>query len=205
MAINILHFLRERSGHLRDLAGFAFFAFAALVSIAAAWEHPSFLAWLYAAHNCLLAFFYARRQPAKSYDRTGLWLGMIAAFLPTFSTSAAGIIPVGGWFLLVPALVGYGLLLWSLFTLGSRFGIAPADRGLTCQGPYRLLRHPMYLGELVFRVAMVFCSPNVLFAGLMALTLIVIQCWRIVREEKMIEGYACYTRIVPWRLVPGLW
>ena len=205
MAINFLQFLRERSGHLRDLAGFAFFAFAALVSIAAAWELPSLLAWLYAAHNCLLAFFYARRQPAKSYDRTGLWLGMIAAFLPTFSTSAAGIIPVGGWFLLVPALAGYGLILWSLFTLGSRFGIAPADRGLTCQGPYCILRHPMYLGELVFRVAMVFCSPNVLLAGLMALILIVIQCWRIVREEKMIEGYACYTRIVRWRLVPGLW
>ncbi len=205
MAINLLQFLRERSGHLRDLAGIAFFAFAALVSVAAAGEHPSLLAWLYAAHNCLLAFFYARRQPAKSYDRTGLWLGMIAAFLPTFSTSAAGILPVGGWFLLVPALAGYGLILWSLFTLGTRFGIAPADRGLTCQGPYRFLRHPMYLGELVFRVAMVFCSPNVLFAGLMALTLVGIQCLRIVREEKMIEGYACYTRIVPWRLVPGLW
>ncbi len=113
MAINLLQFLRKRSGHLRDLAGFAFFAFAALVSIAAEWEHPSLLAWLYAAHNCLLAFFYARRQPAKSYDRTGLWLGMIAAFLPTFSTSDVGIIPVGGWFLLVPALAGYGLILWS--------------------------------------------------------------------------------------------
>jgi len=65
MAINILQFLRERSGHFRDLAGFAFFAFAALVSIAAAWEHPSLLAWLYAAHNCLLAFFYARRHRQK--------------------------------------------------------------------------------------------------------------------------------------------
>jgi len=206
MLTNPLQFFQTRSGRLRDLAGFAFFAFAALVSIAAASDHPSVLAWLYAAHNCLLAFFYARRQPAKSYDRTGLWLGMIAAFLPTFSTSgsAPGIISVG-WYLLVPALVGYGLILWSLFTLGSRFGIAPADRGLTCKGPYRLLRHPMYLGELVFRVAMVFCSPNVLYAGLMAITLVIIQCWRIVREEKMIDGYTCYTHLVLWRLVPGLW
>lgn len=188
------------TNRFRDLAGFAFFAFAALVSIVSAWERPSILAWLYAAHNCLLTFFYAKRQPAKSYDRTGLWLGIIAAFLPTFST-----VDSAPWFLLVPALAGYGLILWSLFTLGTRFGIAPADRGLTCQGPYRILRHPMYLGELVFRVAIVFCSTNVLFAGLMALTLVVIQCWRILREEKMIDGYTCYTRVVPWRLVPGLW
>lgn len=200
MLANSLKFLRERSGRLRDLAGFAFFAFAALVSIAAAWDHPSILAWLYASHNFMLAFFYARRHPAKRYDRTGLWLGMIAAFLPTFSTSGSA-----PWYLLVPALAGYGLILWSLVTLGARFGIAPADRGLTCQGPYRILRHPMYLGELVFRMAMVFCSPNLLFAGLMALTLVFIQCWRILREEKMIDGYTCYTRVVPWRLVPGLW
>ena len=93
MAINFLQFFRERSGHLRDLAGFAFFAFAALVSVAAAGEHPSLLAWLYAAHNCLLAFCYARRQPAKSYDCTGLWLGMITAFLPTFSTAALSVQP----------------------------------------------------------------------------------------------------------------
>jgi protein-S-isoprenylcysteine O-methyltransferase Ste14 len=200
MLANSLKFLRESSGRLRDLAGFSFFAFAALVSIDAAWDHPSILAWLYASHNFMLAFFYARRQPAKRYDRTGLWLGMIAAFLPTFSTSGSA-----PWYLLVPALAGYGLILWSLVTLGARFGIAPADRGLTCQGPYRILRHPMYLGELVFRVAMVFCSPNLLFAGLMALTLVVIQCWRILREEKMIDGYTCYTRVVPWRLVPGIW
>ena len=192
-------FLR-RYDYLRDLAGFTFFAFAAIVSIAAAYNHPSVMTWLYASHNCLLAFFYARRQPAKRYDRTGLWLGMIAAFLPTFTT-----MEYSHWYWLVPALIGYGLILWSLFTLGPRFGIAPADRGLTCKGPYRLLRHPMYLGELVFRVAMVFCSPNVLFAGLMALALVCIQCWRIVREEKMIDGYTCYTRIVRWRLVPGIW
>ncbi|TLN20791.1 hypothetical protein FDZ74_05335, partial [bacterium] len=58
----------------RDIAGFAFFSFAALISMAAAWEHPSILTWLYAFHNLLLAWFYARRTPAAQYDRTGLWL-----------------------------------------------------------------------------------------------------------------------------------
>ena len=188
------------SNRLRDLAGFAFFSFAALVSGAAAWEIPSPLAWVYAFHNLLLALFYARRTPAVRYDRGGLWLGMIAALLPVvpYNQSAS-------WYLILPGMAGYGLCLWALITLGPRFGIAPADRGLTARGPYRFLRHPMYLGELVFRLALVLASSNVLAAGLLAVTLTVIQVWRILREETFIQGYACYRRIVRWRLVPGVW
>ena len=155
MVTNPLHFIRKHSDRIRDLVGFGFFLFATLISGLAAWQHPSILAWLFAIHNGLLAFFYTRRTPAKQYDRTGLWLGMIAAFLPTFTTSSHS-----EWYLLLPALAGYSLILWSLITLGSRFGVAPADRGLTSRGPYRFLRHPMYLGELVFRAMMVFSSPD---------------------------------------------
>ena len=162
MIANLLQFIRDYSDRIRDLAGFGFFLFATLVSGLVAWQHPSILAWLYVIHNGLLAFFYTRRTPAKHYDRTGLWLGMIAAFLPTFTISSHS-----EWFLLLPALAGYSLILWSLSTLGSRFGVAPADRGLTSRGPYRFLRHPMYLGELVFRAMMVFSSPDWITAVLL--------------------------------------
>jgi protein-S-isoprenylcysteine O-methyltransferase Ste14 len=192
--------LMQLTNRFRDMAGFAFFVFTTVISTIAAWNHSSILGWLYAIHNGLLAFFYLRRQPAKQYDRTGLWLGMIAAFLPSFSIDTNN-----SWYLLAPALAGYGLILWSLITLGPRFGIAPADRGITCQGPYFWIRHPMYLGELVFRVAMVFCSSNIFQAALIVLVLIMIQSWRIVREEKMMDGYGCYAHLVAWRLVPGLW
>lgn len=188
------------SNRMRDLAGFAFFSFAALITVVAAWEYPSLLAWLYAFHNLLLAWFYARRRPAERYDRTGLWLGMIAALLPVIPYSQAA-----SWFLLIPGLAGYGLCLWALFTLGPRFGIAPADRGLTATGPYQKLRHPMYLGELVFRLVLVFTSSDVLLAGLLALSLTSIQVWRIQREEALIQGYDCYRKVVRWRLLPGIW
>ena len=91
--------------------------------IKTAWQDPSILACLYAIHNELLAFFYTRRRPAKNYDRIGLLLVMIAAFLPTFTTTGQT-----KWYFLVPGLAGYVLILWSLVTLGLRFGIAPADR-----------------------------------------------------------------------------
>lgn len=185
---------------LKNLAGSAFFAFAAIVSIAAAWEHPNVLSWLYAFHNLLLAYFYAWRLPATRYDRTGLWLGLLAAFLPS--------IPLSGplsWYLLVPGLLGYALILWSLVTLGPKFGVAPADRGITAQGPYRFIRHPMYLGELVFRLSLVLASTQVLPALVLALLLVGIQIWRITREEAVIGGYGCYLRLVRWRFVPGVW
>jgi len=190
----------KAGNHLRDILGFCFFTFATLVSAAAAWDHPSLLAWLYVTHNGLLAGCYLHRSPAKSYDRTGLWLALVAALLPTLSTP--GQIPWYGW---LPGLLGYALILWSLITLGPRFGIAPADRGLTSQGPYRLLRHPMYQGELLFRVSLVFVSDQWWWGAGLALLLAVIQCWRIIREERLLEGYGCYARLVPWRLLPGVW
>ncbi len=185
---------------LRDRLGFAFFAFAAIVAGATAWQNPSILAWLYALHNLLLAWFYARREPAKKYDRVGLWLGMIAALLPTAVHTGSS-----PWYLLLPGLAGYGLILWSLATLGKRFGIAPADRGITCRGPYRYLRHPMYLGELTFRAALLFSSNNLILDLVLFGLLMIIQCLRILREERWISGYNCYARIVLWRLIPGIW
>jgi protein-S-isoprenylcysteine O-methyltransferase Ste14 len=185
---------------IRDRIGFAFFAFAAIVAGFAAWQSPSILAWLYAFHNLLLAWFYARREPAKKYDRVGLWLGMIAALLPTTVQSIAS-----PWYLLLPGLAGYGLILWSLATLGKRFGIAPADRGITSRGPYRLVRHPMYLGELVFRAALLFSSNNLALELILFILLMTIQCARILREERWISGYPCYAKLVRWRLVPRVW
>ena len=185
---------------IRDRIGFAFFAFAAFVAGAAVWQSPTLLAWLYAFHNLLLAWFYARREPAKKYDRVGLWLGMIAAMLPTAVHSGSS-----PWYLLLPGLAGYGLIIWSLATLGKRFGIAPADRGLTSRGPYQFVRHPMYLGELLFRAALLFSSHTLILDLVLFALLMTIQCARILREERWISGYPCYAHLVQWRLVPRIW
>jgi len=185
---------------VRDRLGFAFFAFAALVAGFSAWQSPSILTWLYAFHNLLLAWFYMRREPARRYDRVGLWLGLIAALLPT--TVHRGASP---WYLLLPGLAGYGLILWSLTALGRRFGVAPADRGLTSRGPYQFVRHPMYLGELIFRTAIIINSNDPAQDLVLFVILTMIQCWRLLREERWISGYGCYARVVQWRLFPGVW
>ena len=186
---------------MKDRLGLAFFTFAAVISALAAWEHPSILAWLATLHNAILAGLYARRKPAREYDRRGLWLGLLAAVLPLAAPYPEQVPLV----LLFVGVLGYALVLWSLLTLGTRFGIAPADRGLVAHGPYRLVRHPMYLGELVLRLALVSTSPQPFLAAGLFLALTAIQVLRAIREEHIISGYPAYALQVRFRLIPGVW
>lgn len=186
---------------MKDRLGLAFFAFASVVSALAAWEQPTVLAWLAALHNAILAALYAHRKPAKRYDRRGIVLGILAALLPLAAPYPAEMpVPV-----LIIGLLGYGLVLWSLLALGRSFGIAPADRGLITWGPYRYIRHPMYLGELSLRAALVVTSPQPLLAGALLVALVIIQIARALREERIIYAYRTYASRVRYRLIPGVW
>ena len=186
---------------MKDRLGLAFFTFATVVSILAAWEHPELLVLLAACHNAILAVLYARRKPAVKYDRLGLGLGLIAALLP-LATVYPKEMPA---LLMITGILGYAMIFWSLLCLGGHFGIAPADRGLVMKGPYRWMRHPMYLGELVLRSALVAASSQVLISIGLLITLAAIQILRALREERIISGYSAYARLVRYRLIPGVW
>jgi protein-S-isoprenylcysteine O-methyltransferase Ste14 len=112
--------------------------------------------------------------------------------------------PAGG---LVLVTVAACLSFASLSTLGRWFGVRPALRGLATKGPYRLVRHPMYLAYLLADVGYNLQEWNIgtvlmVMAGWTALL------YRIHAEERVLvgdPGWPAYTALVRYRLVPGLW
>jgi protein-S-isoprenylcysteine O-methyltransferase Ste14 len=81
---------------------------------------------------------------------------------------------VGGAVLLL--LAGLGLRSWAA-------GVLRKNRALTITGPYRLCRHPLYLGSSLLMAAFALLSGNVLASALVAGPLLVL-CWLSARREE---------------------
>src|SRR5262245_1604924 len=84
------------------------------------------------------------------------------------------------------------------------------DRGhyVVRSGPYRYVRHPMYVGIIVLVTSMALALGSWLALAPAALILAVFSV-RITLEERLLRaelaGYDEYTRDVRARLVPGVW
>jgi len=119
-------------------------------------------------------------------------------------SSGSGAVLVAG-----DLLLGAGLLfaIASVAFLGRCFGVLPDVRGLVTRGPYRLVRHPLYLGELTAALGIVIGAENwapALGAWLVCLSL---QLMRTMYEERSLRAefpeYAPYAARTK-RLIPGL-
>ena len=82
-----------------------------------------------------------------------------------------------------------------------------ANRGLKVNGPYRLVRHPIYFAHFLTLGGFVVANMSALNVGLAAAVL-VCQLLRMSAEERVLESsaeYATYRRQVRWRLIPGVY
>lgn len=114
---------------------------------------------------------------------------------------------------LVPELCAAGLQVagvviqvYAKWSLRRSFGLLPANRGVVVFGPYRVVRHPMYLGYFVTDIGFLlanFGARNVLIVLLQW----TVQVIRITREERLLsrdDTYRQYMSRVRYRLMSGV-
>ena len=82
------------------------------------------------------------------------------------------------------------------------------DQQVISTGPYKIVRHPLYLGNSILVIGLSL-SLGSLIALIPALCFILIMAIRILFEEKKLseelQGYLDYKKKVRFRLIPYIW
>jgi protein-S-isoprenylcysteine O-methyltransferase Ste14 len=159
--------------------------------------------------SILVGFVLCRKATNDLSLRVGDWfLAFAATSLPLLAMPQMGQTQWPIWNGIAVLLTFAGLIVQVLskFTLGRRFGVVAANRGICIAGPYRLVRHPIYMGYLISHVGFCMLSPAVWNLALFA-TLYALKIPRILAEERLLSQdaeYQDYQKIVRYRLVPGV-
>ena len=174
----------------------------------------------------VLQFFFLDRsrrgQEARSFKageadrKSTLYIG-IAYLISTLALLAAwifnwlkvGVLPAWvGWLGVVLAMFGLFFRWWANRVLGefyTRTLKVTENQSIIRAGPYRLIRHPGYLGSISIWTGAAGGTANWIVLLIVLVTMLVVYIYRIESEEKMLLGaysdYADYRKHT-WRLIP---
>ena len=158
------------------------------------------------AVNALFLGLFLSRRPAESETpRLSLWLlSVTGTALPLLlrPTDGAGFVGVG----VVVQITGVVMVAAGLLSLRRSFAVVPGNRGIRDGGLYRVVRHPIYISELIALLGAVLVSPTLTNWSIW-LCECGLQFARARAEEDFLAAdpaYRAYRERVPYRLLPGL-
>jgi protein-S-isoprenylcysteine O-methyltransferase Ste14 len=157
----------------------------------------------------VLVFLLCRRQTDLISTRPADWLaGFVGSCLPLLiapvSPAAALAPPLVSAFLIILGMVVH---LLAKLTLRRSFGAVAANRGVKATGPYRHVRHPMYLGYMLGQAGLLLAGPNLRNVSVVILCWIFFL-WRIEAEERLLTDDPAYRDFIEqtrFRLFPGVY
>ena len=172
----------------------------------------SIVDWIYVLQHLLVLGIALTRRPPEVRDHS---LPSSAAVIIAYAYPYAQVVylrwvpgepawPAGG---LVLVTLAAFMSIASLLSLGRRFGVFPALRGLATRGPYRLVRHPMYLAYMLADIGYNLQEWN-FGTALMVMAGWISLGYRVHAEERVLSqstGWATFTASVRYRLIPGIW
>ncbi len=158
----------------------------------------------------LLIIFYFIRSSAKS--TTNLFVVKTLAVSATFMPFAIPLLsrPITNPDIVLLAnlvtILGMIITLYSLTALGRSFSIIPQARSLVRTGPYKVVRHPVYLGELIAILGIVLARFSISATAVFCL-FTASQIYRALQEERVLTGafpeYKSYF-LKRARFIPGI-
>ncbi len=143
--------------------------------------------------NALIIILYFIRHKAQSTCKSwfansmaflGTCLPLLLTFLSKPETINPAVVLVGDSLIVC----GMVFCVYSVGHLGRNFSVIPQARKMVQSGPYKFVRHPLYLGELVSSFGAVLVT--VTFSRMLFFfCLVFCQVYRAVQEEKILSSF----------------
>ena len=196
--------LLDRTERIAVLALYVYFVVNIGLDIAVNRSAPSLV--LLISETVVLIFMLLRRPSLNITSRPLDWLlGFAGTTLPLIvRPSGMPLLPQP--IILVVMLAGFALQITAKFFLRRSFGLVAANRGIKVDGPYRIIRHPMYAGYMLTELGFLLGNPSLFNLAVYAATWC-IQIGRILAEERLLaqdQAFRDLVARVPYRLLPPL-
>lgn len=181
--------------------------FAAMIArIGASLPERPFNILILISDGLAVGFTLFRRRAALVSLKPLDWAAALGGTMFSLLASAGGdpLVPQG--FGVAIMVAGLAVNIWSKLALNRSFGLAAANRGVKNGGPYRFVRHPMYLGYAVTWLGFWLLNPTWRNAAVY-LAAGACQIVRILAEERVLSqdpAYAAMMDKTRHRLIPGV-